>query len=64
MKFVTRKWYEVNDLSGVQHSVNKDIRFKTPVLRSDFCDYSDAYVAVKETINTLAADGSENDKSQ
>ena len=61
---MTRKWYEGNYLSGVQHSVNKDIRFKTPVLRSYFCDYSDTNVAVKETINTLAADGNENDKAQ
>ena len=61
---MTRKWYEGNDLSGVQHSVNKDIRFKTPVLRSYFCDYSDTNVVVKETINTLAADANENDKAQ
>ena len=41
-KFVTRKWTEVNDLSGDQYSVNKNIRFKTPVLRSVLFDYSDA----------------------
>ena len=41
-KFVTRKWIEVNDLSGDQYSVNKNIRFKTPVLRSVLFDYSDA----------------------
>ena len=34
-KFVTRKWIEVNDLSGSQYSVNKNIRFKTPMLISD-----------------------------
>ena len=43
-KFVTRKWIEVNDLSGGQYSVNKNIRFKAPMLRSDCCDYSDAYI--------------------
>ena len=37
-KFVTRKWTEVNDLSGGQYSANKNIRFKTPMLRSDLCD--------------------------
>ena len=49
-KFVTRKSIEVKDLSGCQYSVNKNIRFKTPMLRSGLCDYSDAYIVVKETI--------------
>ena len=37
-KFVTSKWIEVNDLSVGQYSVNKNIRFKTSLLRSDLCD--------------------------
>ena len=49
-KFVTKKWVEVNILSSGQYSVNKNIRFKTSVLRSDLCDYSDAYNVVKGTI--------------
>ena len=43
-KFVTKKWVEVNDLSSGQYSVNKNIRFKTSMLRSDLCDYSDRYI--------------------
>ena len=31
-KFLTRKCVEVNDLSGDQYSVNKSIRFKTPMI--------------------------------
>ena len=46
-KIVTRKRIEVNYLSGGQCSVNKNIRFKTPMLRSDLCDYSDVYAVVK-----------------
>ena len=46
-KILTRKWIEVNYLSGGQCSVNKNIRFKTPMLRSDLCDYSDAHIVVK-----------------
>ena len=49
-KFVKRKWIEVNNLSGDQYSVNKNIRHKTPILRSYLCDYSDAYIVVKRTI--------------
>ena len=30
--------------------VCKEIRIKTPMLRSDLCDFSDAYIAVKGTI--------------
>ena len=43
-KFVTKKWIEVNDLSSCQYSDNKNIRFKTSVLRSNLCDYSNAYI--------------------
>ena len=43
-KFVTKKLVEVNDLSRGQYSVNKNIRFKTSMLRSDLCDYSDTYI--------------------
>ena len=61
--FVARKWIEVNDLSGGQYSFNKNIRFKTPVLRSDLWDYSDVfYIILKGTIY-LVADGN-NDMTQ
>ena len=45
----------MNDLLGGQYSVNKNIRFKTSILRSDLCDYNDAYIAAKGTIKPLAA---------
>ena len=47
---MTRKWIEVNYLSNSQYFVNKNIGFKTPVLRSDLYDYSDAYIVVKGRI--------------
>ena len=49
-KFVTKKWIEVNDLSGGQYYVNKNIRFKTSMLRSDLHDYSDSYIVVKRRL--------------
>ena len=54
-KFVTRKLIEVNGLSGSQCSVNKNIKFKTPMLRANFFDYSDTYIVIKETIDFGAA---------
>ena len=49
-KFLTKKWIQVNDLSGGQYSVNKNLRFKTSMLGTVLCDYNDAYIVVKGTI--------------
>ena len=46
-RFITKKWIEVHDQSGETHNINKQIRFKTLMLRSDLCDYSDAYTVAK-----------------
>ena len=48
-KFVTIEYVRVNSLSNT-YNENKSIRFKTPMLRSNLCDYSDAYILVKGTI--------------
>ena len=48
-KFVTRQYVKVNSLSNT-YDEKKSIRFKTPMLRSDLCDYADAYVLVNGTI--------------
>ena len=34
-RFVTKKWIEVYDQSEKNYSVNKEIRIKTPMLRSN-----------------------------
>ena len=49
-RFITKKWVEVYDQSGGaddRYKPNKQIRFKTTMLRSDLCDYSDVYIVVK-----------------
>ena len=48
-EFVTRKYVKVNSLYNA-YNENKSIRFKTPMLRSNLCDYSDAYILVKGTV--------------
>ena len=58
-RFVTKKWIEVYDQSKKNYSVNKEIRIKTPMLRSDLCDFSDAYIAGKGDI-TLEGDNDAN----
>ena len=52
-KFITKKWVEVYDQSGDandRYKPSKQIRFKTLMLQSDLCDYSDAYIVAKGTI--------------
>ena len=48
-KFVTRNYVKVNSLSNT-YNENRSIRFKTPMLRSDLCDYADAYILVNGSI--------------
>ena len=50
-KFRTRNWVEINDDIRGAYSPNKQIRFKTAMLRSSLCDYSDAYILVKGNIS-------------
>ena len=54
--FITKNWIEVYDQSGTaenRYKPSKQIRFKTSMLRSDLCDYSDAYIVVKGDITVL-----------
>ena len=48
--FVTKKWIRVYNQSGGNYNVNKEIRIKTSMLRSDLCDFSDAHIVVKGNI--------------
>ena len=52
-KFVTKEWIEVYDQSEWNYNANKKIWIKTSVLRSDLCDYSDAYIVLKGTITIV-----------
>ena len=56
-KFVTREYVGVNSLSNT-YNENKSIRFKT--LRSDLCDYANAYILVNGTIAVTAPAGANN----
>ena len=62
-KFRTRYWVEINYESRGAYNVNSQIKFKTTMLKSSLCDYSDAYILVKGTIsanNTAAQDAAAN----
>ena len=49
-KFRKRHWVEINDDVMGAYSANKQITFKTAMLRCSLCDYSDAYILVKGNI--------------
>ena len=49
-KFRTRNWVEINAESRGAYNVNSQIKFKTTMLKSSLCDYSDAYILVKGMI--------------
>ena len=54
-KFRTRNWVEINDESRGTYTGN-NIKFKTTILRSNLCNYADAYILVKGTI-TITGQG-------
>ena len=58
-KFRTRNWIEINDESRGTYNVNSQIKFKTTMLKTSLCDYSDAYILGNGTIsvNNSAAAG-------
>ena len=62
-KFFTKKCIEVYDQSEGNYDVNKEIRIKTSMLRSDLCDYSDAYIIVKGTITVTNPDNAKRNKA-
>ena len=66
-KFRTKNWVEINDSIRSAYSPNKQIRFKTAMLRSSLRDYSDAYILVKGNItvnNTAAAAAAANNTNK
>ena len=66
-KFRTKHWVEIDDDVRSAYSPNKQIIFKRSMLRSNLCDYSDAYILVKGNIsanNTTAAGADANNANK
>ena len=61
-RFNTKKWIGVHDHPGKIYNTNKQIRFKTSMLRSELCDYSDVYIVATGTISVTDLDKSAYDK--
>ena len=54
-KLRTKNWVTINDELRGAYNVNTKIKFKTTMLKSSLCDYSDAYILVKGTIKIRGA---------
>ena len=62
-RFGTKKWIEVYDQSEESYNVNKEIRIKRSILRSDLCDFNDAFIVVEGDI-TLVGDNDGNKRNK
>ena len=49
-KFRTKNRIETNDNIRGAYSPNREVRFKTAILRSSLCGFSDAYILIKGNI--------------
>ena len=50
----TKKWIEIHDQCGETCNTNKQMRFKTSMLRSDLCDFNNAYILLlKELLQVV-----------
>ena len=59
-KFRTKNWVEINDDSRGMYNMSIQIKFKTLMLRTSLCDYSDTYILVSGII-TITGLGDDDD---
>ena len=67
-KFRTKNWVETKNDSRGMYNTNMCIKLRASILKSNLCNYSDAYILVKGTISVVnvvfnqVADANKNDK--
>ena len=64
-RFVTKKWIDVYDQweRNYNNDVNNEIRIKTPMLRWDLWDFSDANIVMKGDIAVTEPNNAKGNKS-
>ena len=64
LKFATRKWHVINDQNNTDNGDGDEngatIRFETKVIKSNPCDYSDAYILVTGDITATNRNANRN----
>ena len=60
LKFATRKWYVINNQDNTDYDDGDEngttIKYETKVIKSNLCDYSDAYILVTGDITATGGD--------
>ena len=56
-KFRTKNWGKINDDARGTYNTKSQIQFKTSMLKSSLCNYSDAYILLSGTIEVLTNTG-------
>ena len=64
LKFVTRKWYVINDQKNTDYGDGDEngttITFETKVTKWNLCNYSQAYILVTEDMTATGGDANTN----
>ena len=55
-KFWSKKWVEINNESGGTYNTSSQTKFKTSMVRPNFCNYSNVYILVSGTIKITGAE--------
>ena len=59
-KFATRKWYVINNQNNTDYDEENEgsttVKLETKVIKSNLCDYSDAYILVTGNITATGGD--------
>ena len=56
-------WVEINVDTRETYNTNSQVKFKTSLLKSSLCTYSDAYIVLKGTLTVLDMSATADDKN-
>ena len=56
---MTRKWNIVIDQSNINYNIRNEIIYNTKVLKSNLCDYNNAYILLRGDISITGDNGHE-----
>ena len=63
-KFAARKWYLINDQNNIEYDEgyenDSSIKFEAQVIKSNTCDYSNAYILVTGDIRATGGNANTN----
>ena len=62
IKFRTKNLIKINDDTCGTYNKDSRIKFKTSILKTSLCDYSDAYIRASRTITTDGGGADDNAK--